>query len=452
MNTTLSFIAAALASASIQLLSPARAQAQASPPAGEILPPDAGDPPKPAVPQEAGAPTVTPPPATTTTTPDPRANKDEVQPGGQPQPGAAPAAPDEAEAKGNAKKAEATATPLSAVRGGTLGFPALGAAGIVAALKLQGGSGQTTKFDVLAQIGQLELSPNFLLDVVAERVTTDVPGATFAAGNGRPLPKLRETTLTSAGFRLTIAPSRSRDKRQLLSSCLSKVKLGRLAQAKVTTEKDAPARASLQAQRAECTDLGVDVEHPWSDAIAVAAYTELEEREAPPVSFTIGGRFLYRSEDITGNAPGAAGETTLQFKLGKASMFLSESVLWLRGSENDVDDLHTTITKVVEARSTIGAYYKFNAPVGKVQTAPRVGGYAAYARNFWKNPYAEDGTDARIRGYQLEGGLFVSGHFSGGFNGLIQLGMRRGYGVDSEPQFIFTVVPSLGSDIGGGTK
>lgn len=107
-------------------------------------------------------------------------------------------------------------------------------------------------------------------------------------------------------------------------------------------------------------------------------------------------------------------------------------------------------SRVTESRSTFGGYYRFNAPLGNVQTAPRLGGYITYSRNFWTNRFAVAGADGNITGYSVEGGVFVSGHFSGGFNGLFQMALQRAYGSDSRPQFTFSVVPSLGTAAGGG--
>ena len=383
--------------------------------------------------------------------------------------------------------AAATATPLSGARGGTLGFPAMGAPGIVAALSLQGSSGQTTKLDVIAQIGQIELLPWLTLDVVVEKVSTDIPTATFTPNTGRPLAKLIQTDLTSAGFRLRFGRKGANNQQlRRLSECLTAKRLTfpeakkilnrekakaekkvQDAQA-VKDAKDADITAAKQAEAeivqkytakvaeakaaATCPQVVPDDAKVPSDADTFEYYQQAAESSNAGWSLSLGTRLLYRTQDIAGSAPGAAAEFTPQYGFkGGSAIFASGTYLWLRGNETETDGIHATTSELHEIKTTVGAYYKFNAPLRNVQTAPRLGGYASFARNFWTNPYPSPGTDPKIRGYQLEGGVFVSGHFSGGFNGLLQMGLRRSYGVDSKPEFFFAIVPSLGTETGGAT-
>jgi hypothetical protein len=336
-----------------------------------------------------------------------------------------------------AKTAVATATPLSAVRGGTLGFPAAGAAGVVAALKLQGGSDEATKFDFLAQIGRLELTSWAYLDVLGERVTTDVPSATYAPNTGVPLPRLSETNLTSTGLRLHLNFKRAPtvEHRAARSKCLTDARLA------VRLARDAT-------QECDRVGIKVDPQRPLSDEALIEAQTTFEEDVNNGFSLDIGGRFLYRSEETKGNAAGIAGEVTPQFGWANGAAFLSGSTLWLGDSAEETDGIASETAAVRELRATAGVYFRFNKAVGTTQVSPRIGLYGSFSRNFWTNRFAVAGTDREIRGYAAEGGVFASGHFSGGFNGLIQFGVRRDYGPDSKPVFIFAIVPSIGSDIG----
>jgi hypothetical protein len=328
-----------------------------------------------------------------------------------------------------ATKALATATPLSGASAGTLGFPAMGASGVVAAIKLQGGTDQTTSFDVLAQIGQLRLTSWLALDILGERVTTAVPTATFKPGTGVPLPRLSPTNLTSVGFRLHLGVQPAVTEYQKISKCST------YAQAGATVSK---------AEAEECKAAGVDLNN------AVEAATALEEAKLKGFYVDVGGRFLYRSEQLKGNAAGVAAELTPQFAWRGGAVFLSGAALWLGDSQGETDGIVSETAKVVELRSTLGVYFRFNKAVATTQVAPRVGLYGTYGRNFWVNRFAEAaGTASKVRGYQVEGGVFASGHFSGGFNGLVQFGVRRDFGPDARPAFLFSIIPSIGSDIAG---
>lgn len=446
-----------------------------------------GAPVTPALAQGAAAPA-----SATPARPDPRDTSDEVLGAGSPAaPAPAPAPPTNPtpaalvpDVSETSKTAAATATPLSAARGGTLGFPAMGAPGVVAALRLQGGSGQTTKFDVLAQLGQIQLRSWLTLDVVVEKVSTDIPTATFTPGTGTPLPRLLQTDLTSVGFRLRAgSPGATDAQKRRLSQCLTAKRLLLPDALQIQRRDEAADSARVEAARkagdpaeltkaehnralhaandaanianarrdASCPEFVPDDASVTSDADVFEAYQRYAEQSNAGWSLSLGARLLYRSQEIAGSAPGAAAEFTPQFGFrGGSAIFASQSFLWLSDSNTETDGIHSTTSSLYELKTTVGAYYKFNAPLKGVQTAPRVGAYASFGRNFWTNPYPVEGTDARIRGYQFEAGAFVSGHFSGGFNGLVQLGLRRSYGVDSNPEFFFTIVPSLGSNVGGG--
>jgi hypothetical protein len=232
---------------------------------------------------------------------------------------------------------------------------------------------------------------------------------------------------------------------------------------KTKTDADAAstAKAALDAENLshlvdrwkECNteDIEVDTTKDLTEKGRLAKFTDYQEVANAGYSVSAGGRFLYRTEDISGNAPGAAAEITLEGTFTWGSVFLSGSMLWLTDSLEEKEDVVSVTEELVELRSTAGLFFRFNTPVGSTQIAPRVGLYATYARNFWNNRFAPRDLDSDVSGYQLEAGVFASGQFTGGFNGLIQFSLRAPYGPDSKPELLVTVVPSLGTDIGGGS-
>jgi hypothetical protein len=334
----------------------------------------------------------------------------------------------------------ATATPMSGFRGGTLGFPGTGATGIVAALKLPILTGETTKLETIAQIGQLDLGNGFAVDVIGEHVTLDVPSTTFSPGQGQPLPKLATTDLTSAGLRLRWG---SRTPTNELYRALSRC-LGEMAAS--------PQGVADAAEAAACKndfDVPAFRNRAPSDAEVAEAKSEFEDRVNQGPSISVGLRGLYRSEQIGGNAPGIAGEVTPQLGFSTCQLFVSESVLWISDSKTDENNVVSKTSTVTESRSTAGFVYRVKRK--DLAVAPRFGLYGTYTRNFWKNEFAVSGTDPNIRGNDLEGGLFVSGRFSGGFNGMVQIGVHRPFGAESKPEFFFNIIPSIGSSVGGGS-
>jgi hypothetical protein len=186
-----------------------------------------------------------------------------------------------------------------------------------------------------------------------------------------------------------------------------------------------------------------------TDTDRLRLYQDIEDEQNEGFAVTLGGRFLYRSDDISGNAPGAAAELTPEYVFPWGAGFLSGSLLWVTDSLTTEEDLVSVSASLTELKATAGWYFKFNVPSGSTQLAPRVGFHVTYSKNFWNNRFAEEGTDDEIRGHQWEGGIFAAGQFIGGFNGLVQFSVRDPYGPDSKPELFVTIVPSLGTTLAG---
>ena len=109
------------------------------------------------------------------------------------------------------------------------------------------------------------------------------------------------------------------------------------------------------------------------------------------------------------------------------------------------------VPRVIETRATIG----WERQSGREQLGlllPRVGAYAALSHANWHNPYAttpEQLATDDISDWQGELAIYASGHFSGGFGGLISVGVLAPYGNGRELQAFINVVPSIGAAIGG---
>ena len=332
-------------------------------------------------------------------------------------------------ARSAVEKAASAVSPQSGQRDGTLGFPSSIAPGVVVAVKLQTGNNEGTRLDVLTRVGHLSLGTKWTVDVFVERVAIDVPTAVFSPGTGRPLPRLTETGLTSAGFRLSYHLGWTfKDAREALSTAATCIRSG--------DDSCQRFKANIQALAQGGQDS------------TVKAFTAAQDEMNKGFTFALGARLLYRSEQISGSAPGVAAEATSQygFASGKGTAFASESFVWLSDSTSEKDGIISETSSVTEWRTTAGISYRFNSTIADVQAAPTVGAYGAYTRNLWRNAFAAPGMDMDIAGYSVEGGLFGSGHFSGGFDGLIQIGIRRPYG-SSKPDFILTVSPSIGSSL-----
>ena len=81
---------------------------------------------------------------------------------------------------------------------------------------------------------------------------------------------------------------------------------------------------------------------------------------------------------------------------------------------------------------------------------PRIGAYMMVSRGAWVNEQATGAQARDVHGWQVETALYASGHFSGGFSGLVSVGMLWPYGHEAEPQGFINFSPSIGTTLGGG--
>lgn len=82
---------------------------------------------------------------------------------------------------------------------------------------------------------------------------------------------------------------------------------------------------------------------------------------------------------------------------------------------------------------------------------PRVGTYLTVSRGAWTNDFATASQTAEPHAWQLELAVYASGHFAGGFSGLLSFGVLLPYGHDDEPQGFINISPSIGTSLGGGS-
>ncbi len=104
-----------------------------------------------------------------------------------------------------------------------------------------------------------------------------------------------------------------------------------------------------------------------------------------------------------------------------------------------------------EVRAAAG----FEVQAGKEEVGlllPRVGTYVTVSRGVWTNAYTTTpAQSADAHGWQVEAAVYASGHFAGGFSGLLSFGVLLPYGHDAEPQGFINISPSIGTTLGGGS-
>lgn len=171
---------------------------------------------------------------------------------------------------------------------------------------------------------------------------------------------------------------------------------------------------------------------------------------------TLGTRFLRRASPETDgtDSEGVSGELALQHiavndVLG-TSVFVSGSALQLGYAADKVGTTPALFPRFRELRLTAGAEVRVNAADNVL---PRAGLYASISQARWDNAFAMLDQARHVRGYQGELAMYFSGHFIGGFSGLVSFGIVLPYG-DEKTQYIFSLVPSIGAPLGskGGAK
>jgi hypothetical protein len=104
--------------------------------------------------------------------------------------------------------------------------------------------------------------------------------------------------------------------------------------------------------------------------------------------------------------------------------------------------------EVVEVRLAGGAELQSGTRLGKY-LLPRLGAGAAVAGARWDNAFAVGDASDAVTQWQAELALYTSGHFTGGFSGLLSIGVLLPYGHDAEPQAFINIAPTVGAPLGG---
>jgi hypothetical protein len=376
---------------------------------------------------------------TTANQPPPASTQPAAPPPAPTAPTPAPATPPQPPADPNAVKALVSQPMLPALRDGTLGIPSNGAGGVSALInnRIVANTG-TYQADFFAQVGRLNLSDRWDFDILGETFSASVPTVGITPPSSvRPLATLKQMVFESIGFRLNGRPIAKTADTRATRLCLNYLRA-------------VGAKALTPAQKAQCVaaKIATDPElYPSgiTDDKMRDLVTQAQERAMEGESGMLGGRFLYSGSGS--NPIGLAGEAAYQYVTKKWSVFASGAWLYLMKTDDSTGATILESEKVNEAKLGLGGSWTFSGAPGGTSddVRPRLGIYFSGSRNWWTNPYAAPGTEADIRGYQIEGSLYASGHFTGGFSGLFAFSVIRPYGHESDLQYVISVAPSLGT-------
>jgi hypothetical protein len=353
------------------------------------------------------------------------------------------------------------------LRDGTIGIPSQGAATSLQALLSNQVSSKGTDTDALAKLGGLQLSERVDLEILAESFQASVP-RTILDGTP-PLPKMSATSLSDLGFRFRIRLSKP-TVMAVPQKCLElhrEAKQARIAflqapppvapgedlldtqQPPNPTKNRADADAKAAALSRNCDSITVD--DPRSDT---ELSTQLLTSRAAGWTLSTGARFIRRSslEDDGEDSQGLALEAAMQYissggPLGHSG-FLSGSTIQLSRANDKLGALPAIFPRFGEWRSAIGYELRSSTTLADVTAAPRIGAYAAVSRANWSNEFATGVVAHHVTAYRYEAAFYVSGHFFGGFNGLVSFGVVVPYGHDETPLYIISLTPAIGTALG----
>jgi len=342
-------------------------------------------------------------------------------------------------------KALASQPIIPLTRGGSLGLPGstgelsfgaevgLGAPDLGLALKAFGTA------------GRLAVAPLLAFEVGVENVQIEVPIAAFAPESVtvRPLPRLQLRNLQSLGLRALVGEGVGTRSSLILQAKVLKCVGARTA--------GWPAGS---ATKAECAKIGIRSD--GSNQTNLEAWKAALSSEMNGWSAMIGLRFLYDTGAPFAEQPqsvGPAAELAIRYSQAEWAVFLSGSYVWRPEiSSTSEEGLRTEGMELHRVSGTLGGYYQWldaaDSAVG--QLLPRIGVNVTASRNFWHNRFADETqAQADISGWQLEGTLYVSGHFTNGFGGYLALSMVRPFGHSPEPQFLIRIAPVFGASTAG---
>jgi hypothetical protein len=382
-----------------------------------------------------------------------------------------------------AASAIASQPAITATRGGSLGLPG-GAGNSVSALLnnriATTGADKKYSADFFARIGQLSFSW-FNVEVLGESSSLDIPVVTSSpsslAMGARPLPLLQSQTFAQIGARVTIRrpfdegrylrwlPGATVDTphkfEKFVSKCITarNVMMPQANEASCGNDRVCVAAMRVAAVFSydqdtakefvgACETLRVSMLTKGNES-DISARTLSAEYKLSGWSGTAGIRALYSATgDVGQTSGGVAGEAGAQYLSSNFGWFASLSSLYVTGDKTTTGDTIIQRQGITEARVALGFHYQRSWTPFNTEFLPRVGLFVAYTRNFWNNMFAAQGTEAKISGNQVEFALYVSGHFSSGFSGLIALSMLKPYGAESDIKWFISLAPVFGASTG----
>lgn len=164
------------------------------------------------------------------------------------------------------------------------------------------------------------------------------------------------------------------------------------------------------------------------------------------VSGMLGLRLVRRGSSNEGltNLGGVQWEAGLRYDSEAAddtrrSWSLSAGVAGMHLNQSDVvaDGVTTRYIRLNDVRVTGSAEIRKVATKEAVTSAAGV--YAAFSQDFWTNKFHVGG-DTKVRDYQLEGGVYLSGVMNG-FSGMIMLSIIKPYAPEVEYLYAVSVIP-----------
>lgn len=418
------------------------------------------------------------------------------------------AEPVEANAASKTATAGASQPQLPLFRGGSLGVPtpsgatSVQASGVGTLSQERSVGSATADVDFFTKVGGISLDETFTAEVVGESFKLDVPRVMVGAEGA--LPTITTTEVSSAGLRITYRPAArsykvfgfdpitdatpradgaiSATARELFDGSMGwafsvgaralHVTLpgddanlvagtaGELIVQRTTTRRSSSTScADTSAQQADAAKKTEDA------AKALKILAEAPDRSEWVASMALDGE---RVDEATLAA--AATQVAAQAAAAKTSavalrdacklddrrstLFISLSATYLNSQRLPMDGtMALVLPQLTETRATLG----WERQSGREQRGlllPRVGAYAALAHANWHNDFATTAEQREldnISDWQAEAAIYASGHFSGGFSGLISVGLLLPYGNDRELQGFINLVPSIGAEIGGGS-
>lgn len=429
-------------------------------------------------------------------------------PGAEPSADApADATPADAAAKTETAGASQPQVPL--FRGGSLGLPTPSGSTSVQAAAVGTLAGErsvgkgTVAFDFFTKVGGIVLDEDFAAEVVGESFKLDVPQLTVGAPGA--LPAITTTDLTSAGLRLTYRPSarpykvfafdpitagpRAEDGaisatarhlfdgstgwafslggrvlHPVLTGTDAKIVGGGATEFIVqrtstqrSTEPSCDAVKRAQEEAAKKSELAasfiasVVARTKQQNGLGTLATDQYPADKVPEALAVVNDQVVAQSVEDRAASVALTGACKLADR--RSTFFVSLAATYLNSQRLPMDGgLALSLPRFIETRASIG----WERQSGRQQLGlllPRVGAYATLAHANWHNTQAttpEQMALDDVSDWQAEFAIYASGHFSGGFSGLISIGVLAPYGNGREMQAFINVAPSIGAAIGGG--